>query len=80
MASSEGGVDIEEVAATKPEAIAKVAVDPLVGLQPFQTRQLAFGIGLDPSHMAASAPSCRGLYDTYLGRRRHAGRDQPAGR
>ncbi|MCB0217126.1 MAG: ADP-forming succinate--CoA ligase subunit beta [Chloroflexi bacterium] len=46
MASSEGGVDIEEVAASHPEAIVKVAVDPLLGLQPFQLRQLTSGVGL----------------------------------
>ena len=46
MASREGGVDIEEVAATQPEAIVKVAVDPLLGLQPFQLRQLTGGVGL----------------------------------
>lgn len=47
MASRSGGVDIEEVAASDPDAIVKVAVDPLLGLQPFQTRQLAYGIGLE---------------------------------
>ncbi|MGF1467033.1 MAG: ADP-forming succinate--CoA ligase subunit beta [Sandaracinaceae bacterium] len=46
MASSEGGVDIEEVAARTPEKIHRVAVDPAVGLMPFQTRQLAYALGL----------------------------------
>ena len=46
MASTEGGVDIEEVAAKHPEKILKVWIDPLVGLQPFQARQIAFGLGL----------------------------------
>jgi succinyl-CoA synthetase beta subunit len=46
MASSAGGMDIEEVAAHEPEKILKEAIDPAVGLQPFQARKLAFGIGL----------------------------------
>ncbi len=46
MASTEGGMDIEEVAAKTPEKILKVFVDPAVGVQPFQGRQLAFGLGL----------------------------------
>ncbi|HSE96877.1 MAG TPA: ADP-forming succinate--CoA ligase subunit beta [Blastocatellia bacterium] len=46
MASAAGGMDIEEVAAHEPEKILKEAIDPAVGLQPFQARKLAFGIGL----------------------------------
>jgi len=46
MASSEGGVDIEEVAEKSPEKIHKVWIDPAVGLMPFQVRQLAYGLGL----------------------------------
>ena len=47
MASTEGGVDIEEVAAKTPEKILKVFIDPAVGLMPYQVRELAFGLGLD---------------------------------
>ncbi|MEN8098509.1 MAG: ADP-forming succinate--CoA ligase subunit beta [Chloroflexota bacterium] len=47
MTSAEGGVEIEEVARTNPEAIIKAAVDPFLGLRTYQTRQLASGIGLD---------------------------------
>jgi succinyl-CoA synthetase beta subunit len=47
MASAEGGVDIEEVAARSPEKILKEAVDPAIGLQPYQTRKLAFALSLD---------------------------------
>jgi succinyl-CoA synthetase beta subunit len=47
MASTEGGVDIEEVAANTPDKILKVAIDPAVGLQAYQARQIAFGLGLD---------------------------------
>ena len=47
MASTEGGTEIEKVAAETPEKIIKTAIDPLTGLQPFQCRQLAFGLGLE---------------------------------
>lgn len=46
MASREGGVDIETVAASAPDRILSATIDPLVGLQPFQCRQIAFGLGL----------------------------------
>ena len=46
MASTEGGMDIEEVAANTPEKIQTIAIDPAVGLQGYQVRQLAFGLGL----------------------------------
>jgi succinyl-CoA synthetase beta subunit len=46
MASSEGGMEIEEVAATHPEKIMKEAIDPAVGLAPFQARRLAYGLAL----------------------------------
>lgn len=46
MASTEGGVEIEKVAAETPEKILKVEINPLTGVQPFQARQLAFGLGL----------------------------------
>ena len=47
MISTEGGVDIEKVAAQTPEKIVKIWVDPLIGFQSFHSRKLAFGIGLD---------------------------------
>jgi succinyl-CoA synthetase beta subunit len=53
MASVEGGVDIEEVAAKTPEKIHKEFFDPSVGLQPFQARKLAFGLGLNDAGKAA---------------------------
>ncbi|HQR37827.1 MAG TPA: ADP-forming succinate--CoA ligase subunit beta [Blastocatellia bacterium] len=54
MASSEGGMDIEEVAATHPEKIMKEVIDPTVGLQPFQARKLAFGLGI-PAELVGKA-------------------------
>ncbi|MBB72468.1 MAG: ADP-forming succinate--CoA ligase subunit beta [Legionellales bacterium] len=47
MASTEGGVEIEKVAEETPEKILTIEVDPLVGVQPFQCRELAFGLGLN---------------------------------
>jgi succinyl-CoA synthetase beta subunit len=57
MASADGGVEIEEVAARTPERILKEAIEPGLGLTPFQTRKLAFGIGFDgaPANLAAAA-------------------------
>lgn len=46
IASREGGMDIEEVAAAEPEKIISIGVDPLLGIQPFHLRQVAFGLGL----------------------------------
>lgn len=48
MASRAGGMDVEQVAAETPEQIIREALDPVAGLQPFQARRLAFGLGLDP--------------------------------
>lgn len=47
MASTEGGMEIEKVAAETPEKILKTTINPLVGLQPYQSRELAFGLGLE---------------------------------
>ena len=47
MASTEGGVEIEEVADKTPEKILKAIIDPVVGMQPYQCRDLFFGLGLD---------------------------------
>jgi succinyl-CoA synthetase beta subunit len=47
MLTTEGGVEIEDVAATKPEALARLHVDPLEGFQPYQARRLIYGAGID---------------------------------
>ena len=47
MASTEGGMDIEEVAHNTPEKIIKVAIDPATGIQPFHLREIAFGLGME---------------------------------
>jgi succinyl-CoA synthetase beta subunit len=67
MASAEGGVEIEEVAKTNPEAIVKIAAHPMLGLQPFQARELAFGIGLTDGKQARQfAQIASALYKAYM--------------
>lgn len=65
MASAEGGVEIEEVAEKHPEKIHRVVVDPAVGLQAFQARQLAFAVGLKDKVAAKAAKFFMGLYKAY---------------
>ncbi len=62
MASTEGGTEIEEVAATRPEKILKVWVDPITGLGAWQARQLAFGLGLQGKTVRSFAKLVQGLY------------------
>jgi len=65
MASSAGGMDIEEVAATTPERIMTVAVDPVAGLQPYQCRQVAFGLGLQGEQVKGLGVIMSGLYRLF---------------
>jgi len=65
MASTEGGVDIEEVAARHPKKIIKETVDPSLGLMPFQGRKLAVALGLKGDLIAAGAKLFGGLYKTW---------------
>ena len=66
MASSEGGVEIEEVARSNPDAIKKVTVDPFLGLRGYQTLALAKGIGLADEHRRAFGRIARDLYAAFL--------------
>jgi succinyl-CoA synthetase beta subunit len=66
MASTEGGVDIEEVAAHQPEKILREWIDPLVGLAPYQARRLAFALGLGGDAVGAFVKLATGLYQAYL--------------
>jgi succinyl-CoA synthetase beta subunit len=61
MASTEGGVEIEEVAARTPEKIRKVAIDPTIGFQPFHGRQIAFGLGLGGKQVSKAVAFMRGV-------------------
>ncbi len=65
MASSQGGMDIEEVAAKDPSAILKEAVDPRVGFQAFQARKLAFGLGLPAGSMGKAVAFMQSLYRAF---------------
>ena len=65
MASAMGGMDIEHVAATQPEAIIKEPVDPVVGLQPYQCRKIAFGLGLAPQLVGPLTQLLMGLYRLF---------------
>ncbi len=66
MASTEGGVEIEEVAHTHPEKILRASVDPAVGFQPFQGRTLAFGLGLTGDQVGKFVKFCQALYTAYV--------------
>lgn len=65
MASASGGMDIEEVAAKTPEAILKEYIQPGIGLQPFQARKLAFGLGLPPELVGDAAQFMMALYRAF---------------
>ncbi len=66
MASSEGGMDIEEVAHATPEKIIKVFVDPLTGLQDEQAQELSRGIGVPAASQAEAVQVMKGLYKAYM--------------
>ena len=65
MASTEGGVEIEKVAEETPEKILKIWVDPLIGLQPSQARQLAFGLGYEGVAFKQAVKFILALYKAY---------------
>ena len=65
MASAEGGMEIEEVAARTPERILTTVVDPAAGLQPYQARYLGFGIGLRDAALKQFGAILQGLYRLY---------------
>jgi len=66
MASSEGGVEIEEIAARSPEKILREAVDPAVGLQAFQARKIAFGLGLPKESTNKAVAFITALYRAFV--------------
>ncbi|MGE0746319.1 MAG: ADP-forming succinate--CoA ligase subunit beta [Rhodospirillales bacterium] len=65
MASTEGGMDIEEVAAKSPEKILFLSVDPVTGVQPFHGRRVAFGLGLTGKQVNACAEFVTGMYRAF---------------
>ncbi len=66
MTSASGGMEIEEVAKEHPEAILREAINPATGLQPYQVRKLAFGLGLAPELVNAAVPFFQSLYRAFL--------------
>ncbi len=67
MASTEGGVEIEEVAAKTPEKILMVAVDPATGIQGFHARKLAFGLGFEGDQVRSATRLLTGMYNAFTG-------------
>jgi succinyl-CoA synthetase beta subunit len=65
MASTEGGMEIEEVAAKTPEKILKVAIDPAVGFKGFHARQLAYGLGLKGDQVKSAVKFMTALYKAF---------------
>jgi succinyl-CoA synthetase beta subunit len=66
VASTEGGVEIESVAAKSPEKIIREPIDPLAGLQPYQARKLASQLGLESSQLKNASKLFDGLYRTFI--------------
>ncbi len=66
MASAEGGVEIEEVARTNPDAIIKAHIDPFLGLREYQTRNMAIGMGLDRKHWGTFFKIAAGLAHCFV--------------
>ena len=65
MASTEGGMEIEEVAARTPEKILKLAIDPAIGFQPFHGRKLAFGLGLQGKEVSSAVKFMSAMYKCF---------------
>jgi succinyl-CoA synthetase beta subunit len=66
MASSAGGIEIEEIAQIEPEKIIKIHIDPLLGLRDFQARDIAAGIDLPKEYWRQFSEICRGLWRTFI--------------
>ena len=68
MLTKEGGIDIEEVASERPEALARLHVDPLEGFQPYQARRLIYGAGIDdPDEQKQIHAIVQRVYDAFVG-------------
>jgi malate-CoA ligase subunit beta len=65
IASAHGGMEIEEIAKTSPDAILQLIVDPAVGLQPFQAREIAFGLGLNIKQVSRAVTAIVGSYRAF---------------
>ncbi len=67
MASTEGGMDIEEVAAKHPKKIFKLAIDPVTGLQPFHARKIAFALKLKDKQVGSAVKFLQAMYTAFVG-------------
>lgn len=65
VASAAGGMDIEEISHSRPETLIKVQVDPAVGMQAFQAREVAFGLGIEPELIAKMERTILGCYRAF---------------
>src|SRR6202167_1341477 len=65
IASAQGGMEIEEIAKSSPQAILQVIVEPAVGLQPFQAREIAFGLGLNIKQVSRAVTAILGAYRAF---------------
>ncbi len=65
IASTEGGMDIEDVAEKTPEKILKISIDPITGIRPYHARQLAFGLGLEGGQIKSSIKLVMSLYKAF---------------
>jgi malate-CoA ligase subunit beta len=65
VASAAGGVEIEEISAENPDSILRMVVEPAVGLQDFQARELAFGLGLDTAQIGKAVKLFKGAYRAF---------------
>jgi malate-CoA ligase subunit beta len=65
VASAAGGMEIEEISAKQPETIIRVSVDPAVGMQRFQAREVAYGLGVDPEIITKLVPAILGCYRAF---------------
>jgi succinyl-CoA synthetase beta subunit len=66
MASSEGGMEIEEVAAKHPEKIIRVAIDPALGMMPFHARKVAYGLGLEGKQVGSAIKFLTAMYKAFV--------------
>jgi succinyl-CoA synthetase beta subunit len=66
IASTEGGMEIEVVAAKTPEKILKQAIDPAIGIQPFHARKIAFGLGLEGKQVGSAVKFIMGMYKAFI--------------
>ncbi len=65
VASAEGGMEIEEIALERPDTILRASVEPAVGMQAFQAREIAFGLGLEPELISQAVETILGCYRAF---------------